>query len=60
LAPDSPVLVGGIIPKVDTPRLKEAGISGVFPAGTRITDILDHIRTVEIDVVLSDSRSRRC
>jgi methylmalonyl-CoA mutase C-terminal domain/subunit len=28
------VVVGGVIPKPDIPRLKELGIEGVFPGGT--------------------------
>ena len=43
---NTPLLVGGIIPQVDIPPLKEAGVSGIFPAGTSLVDILDHIRSV--------------
>ncbi|UCF84197.1 MAG: cobalamin-dependent protein [Desulfobacteraceae bacterium] len=43
---NTPLLVGGIIPQVDIPPLKEAGVSGIFPAGTPLADILDHIRSV--------------
>jgi methylmalonyl-CoA mutase C-terminal domain/subunit len=37
------VLVGGIIPDVDIPRLKELGIKGVFLPGTPMQDIIDFI-----------------
>ena len=37
------VVVGGIIPDLDVPRLKEAGISGVFLPGTPMQDIIDFI-----------------
>ncbi|MBI4774381.1 MAG: cobalamin B12-binding domain-containing protein [Deltaproteobacteria bacterium] len=39
-----PVFVGGIIPKVDIPALKEAGVQGIFPAGTPMADILGRVR----------------
>jgi len=37
------VLVGGIIPDVDVPKLKEMGISGVFLPGRPMRDIIDFI-----------------
>ena len=37
------VLIGGIIPDVDIPRLKEAGVKGVFPPGTAMQEIVDFI-----------------
>jgi len=37
------VVVGGIIPDVDVPRLKEAGIGGVFLPGTPMQEIIDFI-----------------
>jgi methylmalonyl-CoA mutase C-terminal domain/subunit len=37
------VLVGGIIPDVDVPRLKEVGVRGVFPPGTSVHDIVEFI-----------------
>src|ERR671914_1801086 len=46
------VVVGGIIPDVDIPRLRAAGIKGVFLPGTPmqqiITFIQDNIRNVEL------------
>lgn len=33
------VLVGGIIPKKDIPKLKETGIAGIFGPGTPIAEI---------------------
>ena len=38
------VVVGGIIPDVDVPTLGEIGITGVFPPGTPMQDIVDFIR----------------
>jgi methylmalonyl-CoA mutase C-terminal domain/subunit len=37
------VVVGGIIPDVDVPRLKEAGIAAVFLPGTPMQEIVDFI-----------------
>ena len=37
------VLIGGIIPDVDVPRLKEIGVRGVFLPGTPMQDIIDFI-----------------
>ena len=38
------VLVGGIIPDVDLPALREMGISGVFQPGTPMQEIIDFIQ----------------
>ena len=37
------VVLGGTIPQVDIPELKKAGIQGVFPPGTPLTDIINFI-----------------
>ncbi|MDQ3213651.1 MAG: cobalamin-dependent protein, partial [Acidobacteriota bacterium] len=37
------VVIGGIIPAVDIPRLKEAGVRGVFLPGTPMQEIIDFI-----------------
>jgi methylmalonyl-CoA mutase C-terminal domain/subunit len=37
------VVIGGIIPDVDVPRLKEIGVRGVFLPGTPMQDIVDFI-----------------
>jgi methylmalonyl-CoA mutase C-terminal domain/subunit len=37
------VVVGGIIPDVDIPKLREIGISGVFLPGTPMQQIIDYI-----------------
>jgi methylmalonyl-CoA mutase C-terminal domain/subunit len=37
------VLVGGIIPDVDIPKLHEMGIAGVFLPGSPMQDIIDFI-----------------
>jgi methylmalonyl-CoA mutase C-terminal domain/subunit len=39
------VVIGGIIPDVDIPKLKEMGIRGVFLPGTPMQDIIDFINT---------------
>jgi methylmalonyl-CoA mutase C-terminal domain/subunit len=39
------VLIGGIIPDVDIPRLKEIGVKGVFLPGTPMQDIIEFINT---------------
>ena len=38
------VLIGGIIPDVDLPALREMGISGVFQPGTPMQEIIDFIQ----------------
>lgn len=43
---DIPVLVGGIIPQEDIPRLQGEGIHEVFTPGTPIQTILDAFRKV--------------
>jgi methylmalonyl-CoA mutase, C-terminal domain len=37
------VLVGGIIPDVDIPKLQEIGVRGIFLPGTPMKDIIDFI-----------------
>ena len=39
------VVIGGIIPDVDVPRLKEIGVRGVFLPGTPMQDIITFINT---------------
>ena len=41
-----PVVVGGVIPKQDIPKLSEQGIAGVFPGGTTFDDIVSGINEV--------------
>ncbi len=38
------VLVGGIIPDVDLPRLKEMGVAGIFLPGSPMQDIVTFIQ----------------
>ena len=38
------VVVGGIIPDVDVPKLNELGITGIFPPGTPMQVIVEFIR----------------
>ncbi len=42
---DVRVVIGGIIPDVDIPKLREVGITGIFPPGTRMQEIVEFIRT---------------
>ena len=39
------VVIGGIIPDVDIPKLKDIGVKGVFLPGTPMQDIIDFINT---------------
>ena len=39
------VVIGGIIPDVDIPRLKEIGVKGVFLPGTPMQDIVNFINS---------------
>jgi methylmalonyl-CoA mutase C-terminal domain/subunit len=39
------VVIGGIIPDVDIPKLKEIGIGGVFLPGTPMQEIVDFIKS---------------
>ena len=39
------VLIGGIIPDVDVPKLKEIGVKGIFLPGTPMQDIIEFINT---------------
>ena len=39
------VVIGGIIPDVDIPKLKEIGVKGVFLPGTPMQEIVEFIQT---------------
>jgi len=39
------VVIGGIIPDVDIPKLKEIGVKGIFLPGTPMQEIVDFINT---------------
>ena len=39
------VVIGGIIPDVDIPKLKEIGVKGIFQPGTPIDDIVKFINS---------------
>jgi methylmalonyl-CoA mutase, C-terminal domain len=41
---DIPVVVGGVIPQQDVPKLTQLGIKGVFPGGTSFAQIVAGIR----------------
>lgn len=38
------VIVGGVIPEKDIPTLKEMGVAGVFPVGSKLEEIINCIR----------------
>ncbi|MCP4345960.1 MAG: cobalamin B12-binding domain-containing protein [Desulfobacterales bacterium] len=46
---DTSVVVGGVIPKQDIPKLQEIGINGVFPGGTPFDEIVLRIEGLMID-----------
>jgi methylmalonyl-CoA mutase C-terminal domain/subunit len=39
------VVIGGIIPDLDIPRLKEIGVKGIFLPGTPMQDIIEFINS---------------
>ena len=41
-----PVVVGGVIPKRDIPKLNKLGVAGVFPGGTSFDQIVEGINKV--------------
>ena len=43
---DIPVVVGGVIPKPDIPKLREMGIKGIFPGGAPFDEIVAGINKV--------------
>jgi methylmalonyl-CoA mutase C-terminal domain/subunit len=38
------VVIGGIIPDVDIPKLREMGVAGIFLPGTPMQDIVEFIK----------------
>ena len=40
---DVMVVIGGIIPDIDVPKLKEIGIKGIFLPGTPMQEIVEFI-----------------
>jgi len=38
------LIIGGIIPDEDFPKMKEAGVSGIFQPGTAMDEIVEFIR----------------
>jgi methylmalonyl-CoA mutase C-terminal domain/subunit len=43
---ETPVVVGGVIPKQDIPKLSEMGVAGVYPGGTHFDEIVGGINAV--------------
>jgi len=46
LSEDIPVVVGGVIPPGDIPKLKSMDVKEVFPAGSSIESVVNFIRKV--------------
>ena len=42
---DKMVFVGGVIPSRDIPKLKELGVTGIFPGGTPLTDTIHFLQS---------------
>ncbi len=45
---DIRVVVGGVIPSRDVPKLKGMGIQGVFPGGTAFEEITESIKSLSV------------
>ncbi len=43
---DVRIIVGGVVPKDDIPKLKEMGVQGVFPGGASFDKIVQSIRSL--------------
>ncbi len=41
---DKMIVVGGVIPTRDIPKLKEMGVQGVFPGGVPFSEIVDFLK----------------
>ena len=41
---DKMIVVRGVIPAGDVPKLKEMGVKGVFPGGVPFTEIVDFLK----------------
>jgi methylmalonyl-CoA mutase C-terminal domain/subunit len=41
---DIAVIVGGVIPEKDIPALKRVGVAEVFPVGSKLDGIINHIK----------------
>lgn len=46
---DVPIILGGIIPEDDKPRLREIGVAGIFGPGTSTEAIATEIRKIVAD-----------
>lgn len=45
-AEDIPVVVGGVIPPADIPKLKAMGIKEVFPAGSPVERAVEYVKSL--------------
>jgi methylmalonyl-CoA mutase C-terminal domain/subunit len=41
---DKMIVVGGVIPSRDIPKLKEMGVTGVFPGGASFNEIVTFLK----------------
>ena len=46
---DVPIIIGGIIPDDDKPKLAEMGVAGIFGPGTSIEEIVTRINQIAAD-----------
>ncbi len=44
------VVVGGVIPALDIPKLKQMGIKGVYPGGTSFDDMIEGIEKISLSL----------
>lgn len=52
------VVLGGVIPETDVAELKSKGVAAVFPPGSLITDIANHLRELIADRTAESQTSR--
>lgn len=45
-AEDIPVVIGGVIPPADIPKLKAMGIKEVFPAGSPVESAVEYVKSL--------------
>ncbi len=53
------VVVGGVIPKDDIPKLKAMGIAGVFPGGTHFQKIVETIQAIAEELRSEEEITRK-
>jgi methylmalonyl-CoA mutase C-terminal domain/subunit len=45
-ADDIPVILGGVVPPGDIPKLKTMGIKEVFPAGSPVEEAVEYVKSL--------------